>query len=83
VRLRFVLQPPAAPGSCKGCCVKGTGLKDAPAKVPALELVAIPDVAGEPAFTAPPAVAVDHHIQSQLLRVEPTTLVRLRCALIV
>jgi hypothetical protein len=71
------------PSGCNACCIKGTGLKDVRVALPALVATVVPYPAPV-AMLAPeaPARSVPRLDQSRL-RVEPVTLLRLRCALIV
>jgi hypothetical protein len=76
---------PDAPDPCQACCIKGTGLKDG------TSLRVDATLAATPAFTLPsvviPAVTVQPdrlpRVASSPPWVEPRTLLRLRCALVV
>ena len=78
--------PVEPPEGCEICCVKGDGLKHGPPALPDSDLPAETPALPALVVLLPPAATALRHVppvDQAVLRVEPPTLLRLRCALLV
>lgn len=73
-----------APLGCQACCAKGTGLEQsAVLALSAADVLALLTLPAAIARSAPDRPEALHRVDATDLRIEPQTLVRMHCALIV